>query len=178
MNSKIWLLRQLRPLLTQNASITVLKSLVLPQIDTGLVFLSGLNQANYASIQVLQNIAIRVCLKIYVPRDAHVDVIHAKVKVSKIDVRLKYLQSNICHRLVARNGIELILGRNTRAADGPLIKQINPRLIRHSKNPSYKAIDTWNSLPPNIRNLSKKNAFKTQVKGFLKTAFPLLLPIV
>ena len=126
-----------------------------------------------ATLQVLQNIAMRICLKIYVPWDVHVNVIHQRASVSKLDTRLMYLQSALCHRFIARNGLVMIVDRVTRASDGPLIHQINPRLVRHSKNPTYKAIDTWNNLPPSIRIIKERDPFKHQVKTHLKIRFPL-----
>ena len=176
LNSKIWLLRRLRPLLTQRASITVLKAMILPQIDSSLVFLAGRKQTDLYALQVLQNMAIRICLKIDVPREVHTDVIHSRTSVVKVESRLFYLQSIMCHRLVKRDGLALIENRFTRAADGPLVKQINPHQTRYSKNPMYKAIETWNSLPPATRNVIEKNEFRTKIKNYIKGKFPLILP--
>ena len=54
------------------AAIQILKSMNVSVLDYGNVFLTGINKEPFLDLQKLQNDAVRCCLGIKNPRDAHV----------------------------------------------------------------------------------------------------------
>ena len=73
---KLHIYRLVRNSSTMSAAIQILNSMFLSVLDYGNVFLTGINKNSLSDLQKLQNDAIRCCLKIKQPRDAHVADLH------------------------------------------------------------------------------------------------------
>ena len=73
---KLYLYRLIRGSLTMSAAIQVLKAMFVSILDYGKVFLTGVNQERRFDLQKLQNDAVRCCLNIKNPCDAHVTDLH------------------------------------------------------------------------------------------------------
>ena len=84
---KLYIYRLVRNTLTMSAAIQVLKSMFLRVLDYGNVFLTGVNKNSLSDLQKLQNDAVRCCLKIKQPRDAHVADLHEQLEVHMLDHR-------------------------------------------------------------------------------------------
>ena len=58
------------------AATQILKTMFVSVLDYGNVFLTGINRDKLSDLQKLQNDAVRCCLGIKNPRDAHVIDLH------------------------------------------------------------------------------------------------------
>ena len=97
--------------------------------------------------------------------------IHKIVGVLPIDLRRKYLQGILCYRLIGLNLLELVQNRNTRAADGPLIKTYLCHTRQIQMSPPVSAYNTWNNLCPEIRNSDINVLFKSKLKSKIGNYF-------
>ena len=67
--------------MTISAAVQVLKATFLSVLDYGNVFSTGINKNSLSDLQKLQNDAIRCCLRIKQPRDAHVNDLHEHLSI-------------------------------------------------------------------------------------------------
>ena len=169
-NHKIWLLKNFREHMDVNTATLILKAMLLPFIDYNSVFFSGRNNEQ-KKIQILQNIAIRICLKIKDPMSISVKDIHTNVNVLSVDLRREYLQGILCYRLIKLNSLKIVHNRVTRAADGPLIQMYLCHTRRVQLSPAVSAYNVWNKLKPDLRNSETTIVFKNSLKKKIKLFF-------
>ena len=110
LNSKVWMLKHFRNHMDVKTSLIIMKAMVLPYLDNASLMLSGIRRFDQKRLQILQNIALRLCYNIKDPTLISVKKLHEKAKVMPIDLRRKYLQAITCHRLIQLNALELMLG--------------------------------------------------------------------
>ena len=70
-----------------SAATQVLRAMFVSVLGYGNVFLTGVNRKNLFDLQKLQNDAIRCCLEIKQPRDAHVNNLHQLLNIHLLDHR-------------------------------------------------------------------------------------------
>ena len=86
--------------MTIPVALDVLKSMLLTYFDGSALYFSALNIFEQKKMQILQNIAIRVCLLIKDPTSVHVEDMHKRANIVPIDIRRSYLQELLCYRLI------------------------------------------------------------------------------
>ena len=121
-NHKIWMLSHFRSCMDVSTAFKIMKTMIVPYIDSSNLFFSALSYVDQKRIQILQNIALRICYKVPDPTEISVKQLHIDAKLFPIDLKRKYLQVVISYRLISIDSLELEENRHTRAADGPLIK--------------------------------------------------------
>ena len=171
MNSKIWMLKHYRNNMNVSTALIVLKAMIIPYIDNSTLFLSNIRLFDQKRLQILQNIAIRVCFKVKDPTDISIKKLHQRANVLPTDLRRIYLQSIVCYRLIGLNALSLIENRVTRAGDGPIIVNYTAHTRRVQLSPAYAAIDTWNAINSGVRNAETNLAFKNEVKSTIRKYF-------
>ena len=145
-NHKIWILGHFRSCFDDDISVIILKSMLLPYIDSSILFLSGIAFTEQKRLQVLQNTALRVCFKIHDPTEITIKELHEKAGIMPIDLRRKYLQGVLCYRMISIGALDLINNRQTRAADGPLVVTYLTHTERIRKSPPVSAVMEYDSL--------------------------------
>ena len=87
---KLYLYRRVRNCLNDLAAKLVLKTMVLSYLDYGSMFLSVRTIEDISTIQVLQNKALRSCLRVknYVDVPSH--ELHLQLNVQPFDKRMQY----------------------------------------------------------------------------------------
>ena len=78
---KLKLFRKIRHLMTEQAALTIAKSMIIPVIDYGNAFLAGCLAADLEDLDVIQNNSLRCALNIFNPRDIHIDQLREDVKI-------------------------------------------------------------------------------------------------
>ena len=119
-------------------------------------------------LQILQNVGIRVCLKVKDPMSESVKGLHKKVNILPTDLRRQYLQGILCYRLIKLNSLKLVVNRVTRAADAP--PDIS-HTVRVQKSPPVDAYHAWNMIKPEIRNADTSTSFKSKLKASIVKYF-------
>ena len=159
---KNFLLHKLRYYITEDAAITIYKSMIMPYIDYGDVFFTNSNANQVKKLQTLQNRALRICYnaRIYVPTD----MLHQPSQIPKLDIRRKTHLLNFMYK--NKNNTLLLNNRNipTRLHDAPVFKTIKPTCEKYKANVYYKGALLWNGLPVCIRNTETYMIFKENKK--------------
>ena len=124
---KLKLLRKIRKLLTVKAAETIAKSMVIPTMDYGNMFLTGCSADDLGDLDVIHNHALRCAFNIYNPRDLHVDLL--LLRANTLTLRKKRVLQLLC--IIKRNinnGVfkTQVPVRYTRIHQGPVIKLPKP----------------------------------------------------
>ena len=159
------------------AAIQVLKAMFVSILDYGNVFLTGVKQDRLSDLQKLQNDAVRCCLNIKTPRDAHVIDLHERLNLHLLDHR-RTVQLLTCIRKSITNGyLDHITPEDAVLRNQSLkVKTPIPRNDTVKKSPYYWGSMVWNRLPQDIRLLEdqlqfKKSVYHMLMEGTLRTDF-------
>ena len=171
LNSKIWILKHFRNYMDVKTSLIIMKAMVLPYLDNASLMLSGIRLFDQKRLQILQNIALRLCYNIKDPTLISVKKLHEKAKVLPIDLRRNYLQVITCHRLIQLNALSLVENRRTRAGDGPLIVDYLMYTKRVQVSPANSAFNAWNNVKVEFRTIEDSVVFKRRIKSSIKKDF-------
>ena len=136
-NSKIYQLRKIRGSITTKCALSIYKTMILPLLEYGGVFLGSCTERERTKLQRLQNQALRSIYK----KDNHTN---NKVHNSH-ETQTKKL--------------------TTRAHDGPVIDVTKPNSTKYLKSIAYSGPVTWNQLKPDIRCIGDKNSFTRAIKS-------------
>ena len=125
---KLLLLKRVRPVVTEFTALTIVKSMLLPYLDMGNLFLSSQSQKELSKLDVILNTALRTVYNIYVPRDVHMLDIYTCANLFPLSYRRKYFMLKLIHRLLTTNQIEHIEAqRVTRRNVAPVLHEHVPQ---------------------------------------------------
>ena len=173
LNGKIWMLKHFRNFINEKTALIVMKAMILPYMDNSTIFLSGIRLFDQKRLQILQNIALRLCFNIRDPTEISVKELHTKANVLPLDLRRNYLQAITCYRLINIKALNLVTNRRTRAGDGPLIVNYLTHTKRVQISPANSAYDTWNSIPHPLRMIETISSFKGKYRTCIAKYFKL-----
>ena len=159
---KLFLLRRFRPYLTYTAALAVLKTMFLPRVDYGNLFLTNCSKRDLDNLHIVQNHAIR-CLNIQGPRNEHVSDMHELTKVKLA-----------CQRREKH----IIVNMHKKSFTGKWYSTIQlpvPRSTNFAKFPFYTGATMWNDLPANIRNIILLLRCKKEFKHSISLLIELML---
>ena len=164
---KINLLSKVRQYLTEFASITIYKTMILPYFDFGDILFINSSKKQLNKLDHLQKRAIKICLKL--GQNTLEEMLLRDAKVAKLNDRREAHLLNYMYK--KKDCIELldIKNVNTRARAAPLFKTIIPKCEKYKHSVFYYGAIKWNSLPVKIRNIGTYNSFKSlQKENMLK----------
>ena len=164
-SDKLYLLRHVRKFLTESAAILIMKTMILPYLDMGNCFLTGVKVKETNRLETLLNASIRVAYCINRPVDITRYDLHCRAKILPLHYRRTYFLLTTVYRLIQTNCIPLKpVIRDTRHNAGPIINFEIPHTTRCQKLPFYYAATQWNSLPSETRLSPTMNNFKNIVR--------------
>lgn len=148
---KLYLLAKMRSMLSLNAAIAVYKSKILTYIDYSSIFHFSTNKCRRDKLQMLQNHAIRIILKL--PRRTNVDDQHVTLNLWLIENRTIYFVLVLMHHLINKHGQIYSDARNlqTRSHAGLLFLIPSRCSYTFLKSFAYKGMKKWNHLPLEMR---------------------------
>ena len=174
---KLYLFRLIRGNLTMFAATQILKTMFVSVLDYGNVFLTGINRDKLSDLQKLQNDAVRCCLSIKNPRDAHVIDLHEQLQLHLIDHR-RTVQLLTCIKKGVENNFLPHIAPEIAILRNQALKTIIPipRNDTIKRSPYYWGCSIWNRLPQDIRLIEeplsfKKNIYHMLMNGTLHTDF-------
>ena len=165
---KLYLYRRIRNCLNDFAARLILKAMVLSYLDYGSMFLTVRTLDDISSIQILQNKALRSCLKIKNYIDVPVYELHLELNVQPFDKRMQYFLLCSIFRNVQNGFLEPVVPLiRTRMHRAPVLPLNTPTTDWFYKSATYFGIQTWNILPTRIRNSNTLELFKNCVREYL-----------
>ena len=159
---KNFLLHKIRSYITEDASIRVYKTMILPYLDYGDIFFANANSKQLKKLQTLQNRALRICLNTRI--DTPIEILHQSVQLQKLIPRR---ESHILNFMFKnKNNKDFLNQRNirTRLHDAPVFSTSKPILEKYKANVFYYGAVLWNNLRPSIRNIETYDKFKATQK--------------
>ena len=146
-------------------------------LEYGNVFLTRVNKNSLSDLQKLQNDAVRCCLKLKQPRDAHVADLHEHLEVHMLDHRRKVqlltcVKKGVTTGFLSHTSIDNAVLRN----QGLKINLPIPRNDLIKKSPYYWASVIWNRLPLDVKTIDdmlllKQTVYHMLMDGTLHTDF-------
>ena len=163
-SNKLYLLRKIRPYLSTKASVDICKTMLLPVMDYGGLFLTMCTKKELDDLQIIQNNALRCCLKVQDPRDIHLIEMHDITHISFTDDRrlkqlLMCIWRNLSSNFLNYDNAE----QQTRATQAPFMRLPIPRTEAFKKSAYYKGCSYWNILPFEVRMILDQTAFKKAI---------------
>ena len=92
---KLLLLKRVRPEITEFTALTIVKSMLLPYLDMGNMFLSSQTQNDLSKLDVVLNTALWITYNIYNPRDVHMIDLYLRANLFPLVHRRKYFMLNM-----------------------------------------------------------------------------------
>ena len=166
---KLLLLKRIRPVVTEYTALTIVKSMLLPYLDMGNLFLSSQTQNDLSKLDVVLNTALRTVYNIRTAREVHMYDIYMRANIFPLKYRRNFFMLNLMHRLLISGQIEQqTVHRVTRQNIAPLLQQHVPINDTIAKSPVYIARDLWNNLPVDTRNIIEHECYKTTVRNYIQ----------
>ena len=103
---KLLLLKRVRPVITEFTALIIVKSMLLPYLDMGNLFLSSQPLNELSKLDVILNTALRTVHNIYIPRDVHMLDIYTRAYLFPLLYRRKYSLLSLIHRLLSTSQID------------------------------------------------------------------------
>ena len=169
---KLLLLKRVRPVVTEFTALTIVKSMLLPYLDMGNLFLSSQTQSDLGKLDMILNTALRTIYNVYVPRDVHMLDIYTRANIFPLKYRRKYFMLNLVHRLLITGQIDKVeVQRVTRHNMAPLLHQYVPINDIIAKSPVFIARNYWNNLSVGHRNVDDHEQFKNVIRAMVKNEY-------
>ena len=165
---KLLMLKRIRPFINENASLTILKTMLLPYLDMGNMFFTGLPLIDRDKLDTILNTGLRTVFNVRYPTEVHRLELYTRSNMLPLEYRRNFFLLNLVHRLVSVEGIPIKEPvRATRANQGPLVLDHFTPTERILKSPVFQARLLWNNLPSDTRNIVNVDAFKDVCKQSL-----------
>ena len=159
-SDKLRLLRYVRKFLTTKALLLIVKTMILPYLDLGNCFLTGVKLKETDRLETLLNTSLRLAYQISKPVDISRYKLHCQSMILPLNYHRKYFLLTTLYRLIHNGCISLkAITRDTRYNSGPVIDFDVPHTTRCQKLPYYTAASLWNSLPAETRLSPSMNNF-------------------
>ena len=166
---KIFMLGKLRYFLDKKASLLVYKQAILPFIDYASFLLVTCNLGNRRDLQVLQNNALRICLRYRKLDHVTIDQLHAEANLQSLEQRRIFQLLNLMYDCSSDDAY-LKTTRNRTRADVKIVFKIPTRCSNGFLNsPFYKGTHYWNALENGIQRAATAQIFKNHVKKLYST---------
>ena len=160
---KLFLLKRVKPAKTEFTALTIVKSMLLPYLDMGNMFLSSQTQIDLGKLDVILNTALWTVYNIHNPRDIHMLDIFTRANIFPLKFRRKYFMLNLLDRLLSTGQIDQAeTQRVTRHNIAPVLQQYVPLNDTMAKSPTFVARGYWNALPADVRNVLDHAHFKKE----------------
>ena len=164
-SAKLKQFQRMRCFLSVKAAIMVYKSMLLPVIEYGDVFLSSASKANRKKLQTLQNKGLRCALNKGL--DVSSNDLHSEANLLKLKYRREQHLLNFVYDWSLDNKKlrkKPAGSMSTRSQNKRLLKLKKPITEKYKKSLAYKGPSKWNNLPVIFHNAPSKPAFKALVE--------------
>ena len=167
-SGKLKQFQKMRNFLETRAAVLVCKSMLLPLLEYGDIFLSATTAKNRKKLQVLQNKRLRCALN----KGAYVDSneLHEEAKLYKLEFRQEQHLLNLMFDW-AQNP-KMLRARTagavkTRSQNKKLLYSKKPRTEKFKACFAYQGPKKWNTLPVTFHQAATKESYKLLVGGLM-----------
>ena len=123
---KLLMLKCIRPFINENAALTILKTMLLPYLDMGNMFLTGLPLTDRDKLDTILNTGLRTVFNVRYPTEVHRLELYTRSNMLPLEYRRKFFLLTLVHQLISVESIPIKEpARVTRANQGRSL--IDPR---------------------------------------------------
>ena len=165
-SGKLKQFQRMRSFLTVKAAILVYKSMLLPILEYGDIFLSAATALNRKKLQTLQNKGLRCALNKGL--DCSSVQLHSEARLLKLQYRREqhllcfmFDWAKDCNNIKKQPSYTI----KTRSSNKIELKLRKPNTEKYKKSFAYMGPKKWNSLPENFHQPITKHAFNLLVAG-------------
>ena len=101
------MLERVRPVITEFTALKIVKTMLLPYLDMGNLFLSSQTMKYLGKLDVIMNTALRLVYGVRVAKEVHTLDLYTKANIFSLPYQRKYFMLSLIHRLIATNQIDL-----------------------------------------------------------------------
>lgn len=182
-NSKLYMLNKIKDYLPIQGALALYKSMVLPYLEYGNIFLLNCSEGDKIKIQRAQNRGLKCVLQ----KDRRFDtkILHREARLATWEVRARLAGSRLMFKYKhypeylqvsrlsdATQGSQLQAPNMlTRASAGPILAVEYPRSNKFLNSTSYRLRREWNELPRNLRQIDDYEHFKLSLKRYYREEF-------
>ena len=168
------MLGKLRYFLDKRATLLVYKQAILPIIDYANFLLVSCNLGCRRDLQVLQNNALRTCLRYR--RNEHVAIaqLHREANLQSLEQRRIFQLLNLMYYCSTNNDY-VRTSRNRTRADAKIVFNVPAKCTtKFLQSPFYKGKQYWDVLENTVQRAATERIFKKHVKPMYTTYANLL----
>ena len=168
-SAKLKQLQRMRSFLNTRAALMVYKSMLLPIIVYGDVFLSATSVVNRKKLQTLQNRGLRCALNKSIDAVSS-DELHAEAGLLKLKYRREQHLLNFMYDWSLNNSLLVSKPEGsvaTRSSKKRLFKLKKPRTEKLKKSLAYKGKSKWNKLHVDFHLAATKSSYKLLVHNWV-----------
>ena len=159
---KLYVMSKIRKYLTQNACITVFKTMILSLIEYGDIIYEGTTVKNLDNISKLFLRGLRICCMTQM-KTAKTDLC-LECNISPLETRRNVHLLLFMHKQLYNKDLLNDSKYNTRLHQAPVFKLYKPNNEKAKQNIIYRGALKWNALPAEHRNKELKT-FTSWLKG-------------
>lgn len=160
----LYMLRKIRNNLNVKTANVIYKTMILPLIEYGNVFLLSCTSLERRKIQRIQNKGLKIVFsrnRFYPTR-----LLHKDANLASWEVRARLAANRMMFKFKFNHDCLEDHRQGTRLQSGPLLKVTRPNSKAFINSLSYKARVLWNELPASLRNIDDYCHFKLAVKRY------------
>ena len=164
-SSKLKQFQRMRSLLNTRAALLVYKSMLLPILEYGDVFLYAATVKNRKRLQVIQNKGLRCALGLGF--ETSTEELHSEAGLLMLKYRRELHLFNFMYDFANIQGNLVVRAKNkpvTRSQNKKLLKIRRPKTERFKTSLAYNGPNKWNSLPLDLHQTEDKWAFKKMAR--------------
>ncbi len=172
---KVKLLGRLNEFLSKETLLMLYKTLILPIIDYGDIIYDGLNQKDAEVLQKVQNMAFKSILR--VPKRTSTTETHSELNMLTLSQRRTLHLSKQMYKIDKGLGPPKLLSRftrrseiskfQTRSVTGNEFEIPRNRLKQTDRNPVYRGIKVWETIPDILKAAEDVDLFVSNTKQWL-----------
>ena len=173
LSPKVGMLCRLSKILPQNVLITLYLTIIQPHIDYAITLWGGSPNSYILPIQRLQNRAARSITRSF-DRTASVSALLFNLKIMNVDQRYKYFTLNMVYKCLNDlcpsylinlfRYVNTVHDRPTRSSSNNALYLPKPNFESFKNSFQYAGASLWNQLPPDLKNSTSLELFKTRYK--------------
>ena len=167
-SGKLKQFHRMRSFLSTKAALLVYKSMVLPILEYGDIFLCATTVKNRKRLQVLQNKGLKCALGL--PADACTDDLHAEANLLKLKhrrelhiINFMYGEARVDGNLRKRNAGAMV----TRSQKKRTLKVKRPKSEKFKKSLAYVGPKKWNALPLDLHQAEDRWVYKRLARNWI-----------
>ena len=165
---KVYTLGKLRYFVDKKTALLIYKQAVLPYFDYGGFLLVSCNMGQKNDLQVLQNNALRICLKYRLVDRVSERALHAESSLQNLEQRWKSQLLKIMYHQSKNEQNIKVPNRHTRGADKVVFNVPTRCSRKYLKSPFYVGTQLWNSLPETSQRSDNLLKFEKKISPLYK----------